>query len=73
MGLAMRDNYDFSDSAQNPYAKKLGKQITILLDEEVVDYFEQLSEQNGIPYQNLINLYLKDCAAQHKELQLNWQ
>lgn len=69
----MRDNYDFSDSVQNPYAKRLKKQITIRLDEEVVDYFKQLSEQNGIPYQNLINLYLKDCAAQHKELQLNWQ
>lgn len=69
----MRDNYDFSDSVQNPYTKKLKKQITIRLDEEVVDYFKQLSEQNGIPYQNLINLYLKDCATKHKELQLNWQ
>lgn len=69
----MRDNYDFSDSVPNPYAKKLKKQITIRLDEDVIAYFKQLSEKNGIPYQNLINLYLKDCAKSHKELKLDWQ
>ncbi len=69
----MRDQYDFSNSVPNPYVKKLKKQITILLDQDVIEYFKQLSEQNGVPYQNLINLYLKDCAASHKELKLNWQ
>ena len=68
----MRDHYDFSDSQPNPYAKKLKKQITIRLDEDVIEYFKSLSDKNGIPYQNLINLYLKDCATSHKELQLNW-
>jgi len=69
----MRKQYDFSKSTPNPYAKKLKKQITIRLDEDVIDYFKVLSDKNGIPYQNLINLYLKDCATVHKELQLNWQ
>jgi uncharacterized protein (DUF4415 family) len=69
----MREQYDFSNSIPNPYAKKLKKQITIRLDEDVIDYFKELSDKNGIPYQNLINLYLKDCATEHKELQLNWQ
>ena len=69
----MRDHYDFSESVPNPYAKKLKKQITIRLDEDVIEYFKQLADKNGIPYQNLINLYLKDCATAHKELQLNWQ
>ena len=71
--LTMRDNYDFSDSIPNPYAKKLKKQITIRLDEDVINYFKKLSNKNGIPYQNLINLYLKDCATSNKELNLEWQ
>ncbi|MCG7532041.1 BrnA antitoxin family protein [Psychrobium sp. MM17-31] len=69
----MREQYDFSESVSNPYAKKLKKQITIRLDQDVIEYFKQLSEQNGIPYQNLINLYLKDCANSHKELKLDWK
>ncbi|MEP3349300.1 MAG: BrnA antitoxin family protein [Marinomonas sp.] len=69
----MRDQYDFSNSVPNPYVKKSKKQITIRLDQDVIDYFKQLSEQNGVPYQNLINLYLKECAQSHKELKLNWQ
>ena len=69
----MRDQYDFSKSVPNPYVQKLKKQITIRLDQDVIEYFKQLSDQNGVPYQNLINLYLKDCAQSHKELKLNWQ
>lgn len=69
----MRKNYDFSASVPNPYTKRLKKQITIRLDPEVVSYFKKLSEKNGIPYQNLINLYLKDCAENEKELKIDWQ
>lgn len=69
----MREQYDFSNSIANPYTKKNKKQITIRLDNDVIDYFKRLSEQNGVPYQNLINLYLKDCAHQNKELKLEWQ
>ncbi len=69
----MQEHYDFSNSMPNPYAKKLKKQITIRLDEEVIDYFKQLAEKNGIAYQNLINLYLRDCVEKHKELKLDWQ
>ena len=69
----MREQYDFSKSVPNPYAKELKKQITIRLDEDVIDYFKVLSDKNGVRYQNLINFYLKDFATAHKELQLNWQ
>ncbi len=68
----MREEYDFSDSVQNPYTKRHKKQITIRLDDEVIDYFKALSEEKEIPYQTLINLYLKDCAESHRELNLSW-
>ena len=69
----MRKEYDFTDSKKNPYASKLKKQITIRLDENTIEYFNELSEKNDIPYQTLINLYLKDCADHHKELNLSWK
>jgi len=69
----MRDNYNFDQSVANPYAKKIKKQITIRLDEEVIDYFKALSEKSGVPYQNLINLYLKDCAENNRELKMDWK
>ncbi len=68
----MRKEYDFSKSKKNPYSKKLKKQITIRIDEGTIDYFKNLSEDTGIPYQNLINLYLTDCAMQNKKLKMNW-
>ncbi|OQY58574.1 MAG: antitoxin [Desulfobacteraceae bacterium 4572_88] len=64
--------YDFSDSVRNPYAKKLKKPISIRLDEDTIDYFKGMAEESGIPYQNLINLYLRDCVAQGKKLNLKW-
>lgn len=69
----MRDHYDFSKSAKNPYAKKLKKQVTIRLDEDTVEYFKQLAEDKGMPYQSLINLYLRDCAQNHKDLKVIWR
>lgn len=69
----MRKTYDFSNAMKNPYAAQLKKQITIRLDEESIDYFKAISEQVGIPYQSLINLYLRDCAASHRKLSLNWK
>ena len=72
-GIVMRKNYDFSKSKPNPYAQKLKKQITIRLDEDTVEYFKAMAEEKGIPYQSLINLYLRDCAQEHKDLKLQWQ
>lgn len=69
----MRKEYDFSNAKKNPYAAKLKKQITIRLDGEAIDYFKSISEGVGIPYQSLINLYLRDCAATHRKLNLNWK
>ncbi|MBM3814156.1 MAG: antitoxin [Acidimicrobiia bacterium] len=64
----MRKEYDFSKSRKNPYAKQLKRQITIRLDAAAVDYFKQMAAEVGIPYQNLINLYLRDCAIQKRRL-----
>ena len=69
----MRKEYDFSAAKKNPYAAQLKKQITIRLDEESITYFKAISEDIGIPYQSLINLYLRDCAATHRKLDLNWK
>ena len=67
----MRNEYDFSKFRKNPYASKLKKPITIRLDEDSVTYFKSVSEEVGIPYQSLINLYLRDYAASHKKLNLS--
>ena len=69
----MRKEYDFSAAKKNPYAALLKKQITIRLDEESITYFKSISEDVGIPYQSLINLYLRDCAASHRKLNLDWK
>ena len=69
----MRKEYDFSAARKNPYASQLKKQITIRLDEEAIDYFKSISEEVGIPYQSLINLYLRDCATSHRKLNQNWK
>ena len=68
----MRSEYDFSKSVKNPYAKHLKKQVTLRLNVDVVEYFKKQSEETGVPYQNLINLYLQDCAHSQKKLKLNW-
>lgn len=69
----MRDSYDFSNAKKNPYISKLKKQITIRLDEDTIDYFKDMSDESGIKYQQLINLYLADCARKHLKLNINWK
>lgn len=68
----MKEEYDFSESIKNPYTQKLKKQITIRIDGDTIMYFKNLSSETGIPYQNLINLYLRDCAIQKRKVSLNW-
>ena len=68
----MRESYDFSDSQSNPYIKDLKKPVTIRLGVDVVEYFKTMSKETGIPYQSLINLYLRDCAQHNRKLELNW-
>lgn len=69
----MRKHYDFSKGKPNPYAKRLKRQITLRLDESTITYFRSLSEETAIPYQSLINLYLRECAASKKHLRLAWE
>ena len=70
----MKKEYDLSKmkSRPNPYAKKLKKQMTIRLDPEIISYFKEMSNQTGIPYQNLINLYLMDCVKSKRKLKMKW-
>ncbi|MEX2151542.1 MAG: CopG family antitoxin [Steroidobacteraceae bacterium] len=68
----MKKHYDFSKSKPNPYIKKAKRQVTIRLDEGTIVYFKGMAARAGIPYQNLINLYLRDCAAERKRLKMEW-
>jgi predicted DNA binding CopG/RHH family protein len=70
---AMRKEYDFSKGKRNPYAKRLKRQVTIRLDEATIAYFKGLAEDTGIPYQTLINLYLRDCATSRRKLSMKWK
>lgn len=69
----MRKEYDFINGKKNPYYKKLRKQITINLDEEVIEYFKHLSDEINIPYQSLINMYLSDCVKNKKQITIDWK
>lgn len=69
----MKANYDFSNAKRNPYARKLKRSVTIRLDNETIEYFKQLAIKSDLPYQSLINLYLRDCAAHRRELAMEWR
>ena len=69
----MRKSYDFSKGKKNPYAKRLKKPVTIRLDEATIEYFKDLANDTGVPYQTLINLYLRDCAQSKKRLSMKWR
>jgi uncharacterized protein (DUF4415 family) len=69
----MKKSYDFSKARKNPYASRLKRQVTIRLDDQTIEYFKTISQECGIPYQTLINLYLRDCAATGKRLAMNWK
>ena len=68
----MRKEYDFTSAKPNPYIKQLKKAVTIRLEPDVIAYFKALSLETHIPYQNLINLYLLDCAREHRKISLKW-
>ena len=69
----MKKEYNFSKSIKNPYIKKLKKQISIRLENDTIDYFKQLASEIGIPYQNLINLYLRECAEKNMKPDIQWK
>jgi uncharacterized DUF497 family protein len=70
----MREHYDFDKmkGQKNPYTKGLKQPVTMRIDKPTVAYFKSLAEELGMPYQSLINLYLRECALQHKKLQITW-
>ena len=70
----MKANYDFSKmkSRKNPYAMKLKKQITIRIASGTLDYFREMADKTGVPYQNLIDSYLADCATSQRKLHTKW-
>ncbi|MBO5093721.1 MAG: BrnA antitoxin family protein [Lachnospiraceae bacterium] len=65
----MREEYDFSNAAKNPYSKAVKKQVTMNINESTVDYFKKMASESGLPYQTLINLYLDDCVKHKKKLE----
>ncbi len=69
----MRKEYDFAKAKRNPYARLFKRPVTIRLDEWTVNYFKKIAKEAGIPYQTLINLYLRDCAASGRKLSLEWK
>ena len=70
----MRKEYDFEKmkGRKNPYVKRLKKQVTIRMGVDIIEYFKKLAEETGIPYQNLINLYLRDCVQSNRKLSIKW-
>ncbi len=70
----MRKEYDLSKlkNRKNPYAKRLKKQVTIRMGVDIIEYFKQLADETGIPYQNLINLYLRECVQSQRKLSMKW-
>ena len=70
----MKAEYDLASmqSRKNPYAAKLKKPVTMRLSEDVIEYFKGMAEESGVPYQSLINLYLRDCVAQHRKIDITW-
>jgi predicted DNA binding CopG/RHH family protein len=69
----MKKQYDFSKGKRNPYARRLKRQVTIRLDEETLAYFKKLAAESEVPYQTLINLFLRDCARSKKRLSMRWE
>ena len=71
----MKPEYDLSKmkARKNPYASKLKKSVTMRLSEDVIGYFKNMANDAGVPYQSLINLYLRDCVMQHRKVQIAWQ
>ncbi len=71
----MREHYDFSKmkGRRNPYVKHLKQPVTMRIDRDTIEYFKSLADETGIPYQTLINLYLRDCAANRRKLHMRWQ
>lgn len=68
----MFDSYDFSNSIKNPYIPNLKKPITIRIENDTIKYFKELSLEIGIPYQTLINLFLAQCAQEHRRPSIKW-
>ena len=69
----MRNEYDFSKAKPNPYIKKLRRMISIRIDIDTIEYFKKQADETGIPYQNLINLYLSSCASNKKKINIAWK
>jgi len=69
----VRKEYDFTHARPNPYAKRLKRPVTIRLDESTLSYFQELAAQLEVPYQTLINLYLRDCAQSRRRPAMRWR
>ena len=71
-GTLIKKEYDFSQAKRNPYSGQLKKTITIRIDEDSITYFKDMADETGLPYQVLMNMYLKDCAENKRKLDIKW-
>ena len=71
--LAMRDEYNIRElnPRKNLYTSKV--KVTIDVEGSTLDYFKSMAAVDGILYQTLINLYLRDCADNRRKIQMSWQ
>lgn len=69
----MKKNYDFSNAVKNPYVNRLKRQLTLELDEETIAYFQEMAKDLAIPFETLMNMYLRDCADSGKRLRIHWK
>ena len=71
--IEMLEEYDFTKSVPNPYSSKIKQPITIRIEKETIGYFKELSAENGIPYQTLMNMFLSQCAKEHRKPSFTWK
>ena len=71
----MKKNYDLKKMSwkPNPYLRALKKSVTIRFDQDVVEYFKELSAREGVPYQTLMNQFLRFCKEERLKPTTSWK
>lgn len=64
----MKKEYNFSKGVRGKFYRPKKVQKTIRIDKDVLEYYQRMANENGIPYQTLINLTLKKFAAEEDEI-----
>ena len=63
----MRKEYDFSQATRGPVIPSPGKtRITIMLDDDLIEFFRAKAEAQGTGYQTMINATLRGTVAEEQ-------